>query len=61
MCEFTVLLEDKIVFRDAIWARVDEDKVVVRNILSVSKSFERCRIEEVDVKSERLILQRFKK
>jgi predicted RNA-binding protein len=61
MCEFTVLLEDKIVFREAVYVRMYENEVVVRNILGVSKSFENCRIEEVDVKSERLILQRSKK
>ncbi len=61
MCEFNVLLEDKIVFRDAVYARVDKNRVIVRSILSVSKSFENCTIEEIDVKSERLILQRAKK
>ncbi|MDH5390764.1 MAG: CooT family nickel-binding protein [Candidatus Bathyarchaeota archaeon] len=57
MCEFTVLLQDKIVFRDAVYAKVDGNKVTVRNILGVSKIFENCTVEEVDVRSERLILQ----
>jgi predicted RNA-binding protein len=61
MCEFSVLLQDKIVFEDAVYAKVDGNKVTVRDILGVSKSFENCTIEEVDVQSERLILQTAKK
>ena len=61
MCEFTVLLQDKIVFRDAVYAKVDGNKVTVRDILGVSKIFENCTVEEVDVRSERLILQIAKK
>ena len=57
MCEFNVLLQDKIVFRDAVYAKADGNNVTVRNILGVSKTFENCTIEEVDVQSERLILQ----
>jgi len=61
MCELTVLLQDKIVFRDAVYAKVDGNKVTVRDILGVSKIFENCTVEEVDVRSERLILQIAKK
>lgn len=61
MCEFTVLLQDKVVFRDAVYARMDENKVTVRSILGVSKSFENCIIQEVDVQTERLVLQITKK
>jgi len=57
MCEFNVLLQDKIVFRDAVYAKADGNNVTVRNILGVSKTFENCTIEEVDVQSERLVLQ----
>ena len=57
MCEFNVLLQDKVVFRGAVYARADGNKVSVRNILGVSKTFENCAIEEVDVQSERLVLQ----
>ena len=61
MCEFSVLLQDKMVFRDAVYAKSDGNKVTVRDILGVSKTFENCTIEEVDVQSERLILQTAKK
>ena len=57
MCEFSVLLKDKMVFKDAVYAKSDGSKVTVRDILGVSKTFENCTIEEVDVQSERLILQ----
>jgi len=49
------------VFKDAVYAKVDGNKVTVRNILGVSKTFENCTIKEVDVQSERLILQTAKK
>jgi predicted RNA-binding protein len=61
MCEFSVLFQDKAVFKDAVYAKADGNKVTVRNILGVSKTFENCTIEEVDVQSERLILQTAKK
>ena len=57
MCEFGVLLQGKTVFRDAVYAKTDGKKVTVRNILGISKSFEDCTIQEVDVQSERLVLQ----
>ncbi len=61
MCEFSVLLQDKMVFKDAVYAKSDGNKVTVRDVLGVSKTFENCTIEEVDVQSERLILQVAKK
>jgi predicted RNA-binding protein len=61
MCEFSVLLQDKTVFRDAVYAKADGNKVTVTNILGISKSFEDCTIQEVDVHSERLVLQTAKK
>jgi len=56
MCEFSVLLQDKMVFKDAVYAKADENKVVVKDVLGDSKIFENCRIVEVDVNSERLVL-----
>ncbi|UCD26275.1 MAG: CooT family nickel-binding protein [Candidatus Bathyarchaeota archaeon] len=60
MCELSVLLQDKLVFRDAVYAKADGKKVTVRNILGVYDTFENCTIEELDVQSERLILQSIK-
>ena len=56
MCEFNVILEGKIQFKDVIYAKVDGAKVVVRNILGEAKEFEDVKITEVDVAATRLVL-----
>ncbi len=56
MCEFIVFLKEKAVFKDAVYAKADGNKVIVRDVLGESQVFENCRIAEVDVSSERLIL-----
>lgn len=56
MCEFSVLLKEKIVFEDAIYAKVDGSKVIVKDVLGDSRVFENCKIVEVDVNSERLVM-----
>ena len=56
MCEFKVIVGGKVVFKDAVYAKADGGNVIVRDILGESKEFENCRILEVDVNSERLIL-----
>jgi len=61
MCEFTVFKKGEAVFKGAVYAKSDGSKVTVKDILGVSKTFENCTIKEVDVRSERLILQTIKK
>ena len=61
MCEFTVFKKGEVVFKDVVYAKYDGNKVTVRDVLGVSKTFENCIIEEVDVKSERLVLISAKK
>ncbi len=61
MCEFTVFKKGEVVFKDVVYAKYDGNKVTVRDVLGVSKTFENCIIEEVDVKSERLVLVSAKK
>jgi len=56
MCEFTVFLENEIVFREATYVKASASDVTVRDILGKSKTLENCRIAEVDVASERLVL-----
>jgi len=56
MCEFNVILDGKTQVRDVIYAKAEEDKVVVRNILGEAKEFKKCKIVEVDVNSARLLL-----
>ena len=56
MCEFNVTLNGKIVFTDVVYAKMEADKVVLRDVLGESKEFRNCRITEVDVNSTRLVL-----
>ncbi len=57
MCEFKVVVGGKVVFKDAVYAKADGGNVIVKDLLGESKEFENCRILEVDVNSERLILE----
>jgi predicted RNA-binding protein len=56
MCEFNVFVKGEVVFKDAIYAKVDGNKVILKDVLGVSKVFEDCKIVEIDVNSERLVL-----
>lgn len=56
MCEFKVFLNGEEVFRDATYAKIDRGKVVLRDILGISKEFQGCVIGEVDAALEKLTL-----
>ncbi|MFQ5758672.1 MAG: CooT family nickel-binding protein [Candidatus Bathyarchaeia archaeon] len=56
MCEFTVLFKGEEVFKDAIYAKAEGSKVILKDVLGDSKMLENCRITEIDVSSERLVL-----
>jgi predicted RNA-binding protein len=56
MCEFNVILNGKVEFKDVIYSKVEGAKVVVKNILGEAKEFENCKIIEVDVNFTRLVL-----
>jgi len=56
MCEFNVILNGKIEFKDVIYAKVDGDKVTTKNILGQAMEFKGCKIAEVDVPNARLVL-----
>ena len=43
-------------FKDAIYVKVDGNKVILKDVLGVSKVFEDCKIVEIDVNLERLVL-----
>ena len=57
MCEFRVLLDGERVFEDAVFCRVEEGGVVLRDILGQSKRVARCRVMEVNVAAERIVLE----
>ncbi|MEM2098967.1 MAG: CooT family nickel-binding protein [Candidatus Bathyarchaeia archaeon] len=56
MCEFNVVLNGKVVFKDVVYAKVENSGVTVKNILGESRDFKNCLVQEVDVNSTRLVL-----
>jgi predicted RNA-binding protein len=60
MCEFNVIIDGKIQFKDVIYSRVDGENVTVRNILGQGQEFKGYRIVEVDVPNTRLVLTAIK-
>jgi predicted RNA-binding protein len=61
MCEFKVLKNDKLVFKDAIYAKAEGENVTVKDVLGIAETFKKCMITEVDVGSERLVLTPIRK
>ena len=57
MCEFSVYLDEKKVFEDAIFCRVSNGKLLLKDILGQTKEFANCYIVEVDVTKEKLMLK----
>ena len=60
MCEFNVILDGKIQFKDVVYAKMENNNVTVKNILGETKEFKNCKITEVDVNSTRLVLAAMK-
>jgi len=60
MCEFNVILNEKVQFKDVIYSKTDGDKVIVKNIMGEAREFPNCRIVEVDVPNTRLVLSALK-
>jgi predicted RNA-binding protein len=56
MCEFNVIVNGKIQFRDVIYAKMDGENVVVKNILGEAKEYKGYKIVEVDVNTAKLVL-----
>ena len=56
MCEFNVIINGKVEFKDVVYVKVDGDNVTVKNILGEGKEFRNCKIVEVDVPNTRLVL-----
>jgi predicted RNA-binding protein len=56
MCKFKVMLEGKIVYENVIYAKAEGNNVTVKDALGISKIFKSCKIEEIDVNTERLVL-----
>jgi predicted RNA-binding protein len=58
MCEFKVFLDGEKVFEDAVYLKVIEDCICLKDVLGRSKEIRNSRIIEVDVNSERLVIAR---
>jgi len=58
MCEFKVFLDGEKVAEDVIYARVEDTRVTVRDILGIPVVLEGVKIMEIDVMSTRLVLTR---
>lgn len=56
MCEFKVILNGKEVFKDAVYAKMESNNVVVKDVLGESREFKNCKIIEIDVNSTSLVL-----
>ena len=56
MCEFNVIVDGKVVFKDAVYAKMENNDVFVKDVLGESRKFGNCKIVEVDVNSTRLVL-----
>lgn len=56
MCEFNVIVDGKIVFKEVVYARMENKNVIVKDVLGESMKFGNCQIIEVDVSSTRLVL-----
>jgi predicted RNA-binding protein len=56
MCEFTVILDGKTVFKDVVYAKMESNNLTLKNVLGETKTIKDCKIVEVDVNSTRLVL-----
>jgi len=56
MCEFNVIVDGKVQFRDVIYSKVDGENITVKNIMGESREFKGYKIVEVDVPNTRLVL-----
>ena len=56
MCEFNIILNGKVQFKDVIYIKVEGDNVTVKNIMGEAKEFKGYKIVEVDVPNTRLVL-----
>ncbi len=56
MCEFNIILNGIVQFKDVIYIKVEGDNVTVKNIMGEAKEFKGYKIVEVDVPNTRLVL-----
>lgn len=59
MCEFKVFLGGREIFKDVIYAKVEEESLILRDVMGETKRFTNSRIVEMDVVSARLIIESY--
>ena len=60
MCEFKVYLDGEKVAEDIIYARIEGNKVTIRDILGRPTVFDDTRLDELNVMTTRLLLSTIK-
>jgi len=58
MCEFTVFLNDESIWNDVVYVKTTGSDVILSDVLGERRILSNCKILEVDVQSERLILEK---
>jgi predicted RNA-binding protein len=61
MCELKVVIDQKLVFENAIYATTTGNSIVVKDIMGKSKEFKNHTITEVNITKEQLVLSSTKK
>lgn len=56
MCELKVIIDEVVVFENAVYAKTVENNVVVKDIMGNSKAFKNHTITEVNIPKEQLVL-----
>ena len=56
MCELKVVIAQKLVFENAVYATTAGNSVVVKDIMGKSKEFKNHTLKEVNITTEQLIL-----
>ena len=60
MCEFRVILEGKQIMEEVIYARIEGDNIILRDIIGDEKTIENATILEVNVLDTRMTLKHIK-
>lgn len=60
MCEFNIIIEGEKVYGDVVYAKHEENEVILKTILGEIKKIQNCRIIEVDVNNAKLVLEKIK-
>ena len=58
MCEFTVFLNGESIWNDVVYVKTIGLDVILSDVLGERRILSNCKILEVDVQSERLVLEK---